>query len=180
MIVGYFRRIDGDETAGAMALLRAERCLRIESDPAGANRARALLLGDLERGDILVSPSMAHLAVNTSDLLRVARKVLERGAFLRLAAEKVDTSIPAARNALDALAAFESWQMAARRRAGLDQAALSGARPGRPRKVDEAALRRIRAEMEAGRSFAALARELGLHPTTVMRRLRALEDAAGD
>jgi DNA invertase Pin-like site-specific DNA recombinase len=181
MIVGYFRRIDGDDTAGAMALLRAERCLRIESEPAaGRGEARALLLSGLERGDVLVSPSMPHLAVNTADLLRVARQALERGATLRLVAEGVDTSVPAARNALEALAGFEAGLMAVRRRAGLEQAALSGVRPGRPRKLDEAVLRRLRTEMEAGRSFAALARELGLHPTTVMRRLRELEDRDGD
>lgn len=177
MIVGYFRRIDGDEVAAPMAVLRAERCLRIESDPVGRADARGLLLKGLDRGDVLVSPSIGHLAVGVSDLLRVCRHAHGCGATLRLVLEKIDTSIPAARNALVALAAFEAAQVAARRQAGVEQAALSGSRPGRPRKLDAVTLGRLKAEMAAGRSFAALARELGLHPTTVMRRLREMEDA---
>lgn len=179
MIVGYFRRIDGDEVAAPMAVLRAERCLRIESDPVGRADARRQLLKGLDRGDVLVSPSIAHLAVAASDLLRVGRHVHGCGATLRLVLEKIDTSVPAARNVLVALGAFEAAQMAERRQAGVEQAALSGSRPGRPRKLDETTLRRLKAELEAGRSFAALAQELGLHPTTVMRRLRAREDAGG-
>ncbi|EME71237.1 site-specific recombinase [Paramagnetospirillum caucaseum] len=179
MIVGYFRRIDGDEVAAPMALLRAERCLRIETDPVGRSDSRTLLLDGLDRGDVLVSPSLDHLAVSLSDVVRIARHAHGRGATLRLVLEKVDTSLPAARNVLVALDAFEAAQRSARRRAGVEQAALSGNRPGRPRKLDAATLRRLKAEMEAGRSFAALAQELGIHPTTVMRRLRALEDGDG-
>jgi DNA invertase Pin-like site-specific DNA recombinase len=125
---------------------------------------------------MLVSPSIGHLAVSITDLLKTSRQVHARGATLKLVLEKVDTSVPAARNALAALAAFEAAQVASRRGEGLERAALSGHRPGRPPKLNAATLLRLRTEMEAGRSFAALAEELGVHPTTVMRRLKALED----
>lgn len=179
MIVGYFRKIDDGEAA-AMAVLRVERCLRVEMDPPGRFDSRRAMIQDLDRGDVLVSPSIAHLAVSVSDLLKVARQVQARGAFLKLVLEKVDTAIPAARNALAALSAFEAGQVAARRHDGVERAALAGHRPGRPRKLTTATLSRLKAELESGRSFAALAEELGVHPTTVMRRLKALEDQRED
>jgi DNA invertase Pin-like site-specific DNA recombinase len=175
MIFGYFRRIDRDGDS-APAVLRAERCLRVESEEVGRRDARTQLIAAMANGDVLVSPSIAHLAVSVSDLLRVVGAVHDRGATLRLVAEKVDTSVAGARNALVALADFNRRQLAERRQAGLRQAELDGGRPGRPRKLDDSMVRSIRDEIEAGGTHAAAARALGVHPTTVMRLLRRAEE----
>lgn len=172
MIVGYFRKIDGGEEAAPTAVLRAERCLRIETDEVGRYGARTVLLASLSNGDVLVSPSIAHLAPSVSEVLRVSRHVHGRGATLRLVLEKIDTSVPAARNVLAAFAEFENRQLAERRNAGLYEAALSGARPGRPRKLDPARIALIAGELAGGRTAASIARELGVHPTTVTRLAR--------
>lgn len=181
VIVGYYRRIDSDEGSAPSAILRAERCLRIEVDEIGRDDARTRLLADISGGDVLVSPSIAHLAVSVGDLLRVAGRVHRVGATLRLAAEQIDTSIPAARNALMALADFDSRLLAARRRTGCEDAELRGARAGRPRKLDDVLVRTIRDDLAAGRTYASIARALGVHATTIMRMVqRAEAQAAGE
>lgn len=179
VIVGYYRRIEAEEGGTPSAILRAERCLRIETDPVGRDDSRTVLLGDLGGGDVLVSPSIAHLAVSVGDLLRVCHRVHRAGATLRLAAEHIDTSIAAARNALVALAEFDRRLLAARRRTGCADAHLRGAQPGRPRKLDDTLVRTIRDDLAAGRTYASIARTLGVHPTTVMRMLQRAETQTG-
>lgn len=175
MIIGYFRRIDDPQVASPAALLRAERCLRTESDEVGAAHQRGRLLADLGKGDVLVAPSIAHLATSATDLLAVVQRVHTVGATLRLVAEQIDTTIPAARNALVALAEYDRRQWSARRQAGLYEAELRGVAVGRPRKLDPSLLRTIRLELAEGRTYAAIARSLGVHPTTIMRMVRRTE-----
>lgn len=176
MIVGYFRKIDPDDSGATSptAILRAARCLRIEWEPPGSREARNRLIADLANGDHLVSPSIGHLAASIADLIAVARRIHAKGATLRLVAEQIDTAIPAARNVLAALAEHERGALAERRAAGLRQAALRGAAPGRPRKLDERSAYAIRDEIALGRTYAAIAREMKVHPTTVMRLVSRL------
>ena len=182
MIVGYFRKIDSQEggAESPTATLRAARCLRIESEPPGSREARRRLIADLANGDILVSPSIGHLAASIADLIAVARRIHARGATLRLVAEQVDTSIPAARNVLAALADHEGAALASRRAVGLREASLRGAAPGRPRKLDGGTALRVRDEIASGRTYAAIARDMGVHPTTIMRLAGRLADQEGD
>lgn len=180
MIVGYYRRIDSAETGAPAAILRAERCMRMEVEEVGRNDIRTQLVASLGNGDVLVSPSIAHLAVSVVDLLGVAHRVHRVGATLRLAAEQIDTSIGAARNALVALAEFDRRLLASRRLAGCYEAELRGAAPGRPRKLDDVMVRTIRDEIAQGRSHAAIARNLGVHPTTIMRLLRRADAKSVD
>lgn len=180
MIVGYYRRIDDGEGASPTALLRAERCLRMESDVPGVSHQRSRLLADLGTADVLVSPSIPHLAASATDLLGVVHRVHRVGATLRLVAEQIDTSIPAARNALVALAEYDRRQLDARRRTGRAEAQVLGVPMGRPRKLDESLLRTIRQDLADGRTYASVARALGVHPTTVMRLVRRAEGAAGE
>jgi DNA invertase Pin-like site-specific DNA recombinase len=172
MIVGYFRRIDSADGVSPAGLLRAERCMRMESDDIGGSQQRSRLLADLGTGDVLVSPSIPHLAASATDLLAVVQRVHRVGATLRLVAEQIDTTIPAARNALVALAEYDRRQLAARRQTGRYEAQLLGAPMGRPRKLDDTMLRTIRQDLAEGRTYASIARTLGVHPTTVMRLLR--------
>lgn len=178
MIVGYFRRIDSADGVSPTALLRAERCMRMDSDDIGGSHQRSRLLVDLGAGDVLVSPSIPHLAASATDLLAVVHRVHRGGATLRLVAEQIDTSIPAARNALVALAEYDRRQLATRRQAGRYEAQLLGAPVGRPRKLDDSMLRTIRQDLAEGRTYASIARNLGVHPTTVMRLLRRAAEAA--
>lgn len=182
MIVGYFRKIDQDDgdTASPTAILRAARCLRIESERPGLREARGRLIADLANGDTLVSPSIGHLAASIADLIAVARRIHGRGATLRLVAEQVDTAIPAARNLLAALAEYERRSLADRRATGLREAGLRGATPGRPRKLDAGAAVAIRDEIAQGRTYAAIARDMGVHPTTVMRLATRPRDPVED
>ena len=178
MIVGYFRQLDSDEenAASPTVILRAARCLRMESEPPGSRQALTRLIADLANGDVLVSPSIELLAASVSDLIGIAQRIHRRGATLRLVAEQIDTSVPAARNVLAALAEYERRALALRRQAGLREAELRGASPGRPRKLDAKMAYAIRDQVAGGRTHASLAREIGVHPTTIMRLLERLKD----
>lgn len=146
--------------------------MRMESEEVGRHDIRNQMVAGLSNGDILVSPSIAHLAVSVVDLLAVVQRIHRVGATLRLAAEQIDTSIPAARNALVALAEYDRRLLDARRQTGRYEGGLRGAAPGRPRKLDDVLVRTIRDELAQGRTHASVARNLGVHPTTVMRLLR--------
>ncbi|CAA7626903.1 recombinase family protein [Magnetospirillum sp. SS-4] len=181
MIVGYYRQLtqDSDGAASPMAILRAERCLRIVSDEAGRSDARTQLIASLGNGDVLVSPSIAHFTVSTTELLRVAQVVHGRGVTLRLVAEKIDTEVPAARNVIAVLAEFNRKIMTARRQTGMWEAQLRGAAAGRPRKLDLRHVATIRDELTSGRTYASVARDLGVHPTTVMRLMQRVDGGDG-
>jgi DNA invertase Pin-like site-specific DNA recombinase len=186
MILGYYRQYpEREETAAAVdeaspaALLRAERCVRIESDPPGDRARLFALIGDLEPGDVLVAPSCRRLGRTVAEVCRTAVLVHEQRASLRLAAERIDSITPAARQVLMVLAEFDRAIAARRRAEGLRETAGLGVRPGRPRKVGPDAVPWLRMELAAGRSFASLARELGVHPTTVMRLARRVEETGG-
>jgi DNA invertase Pin-like site-specific DNA recombinase len=174
VIVGYFRPLAQDPNGAdsPMAVLRAERCLRIVLDEAGRSDARSQLIASLNNGDVLVSPSIAYFAVSTTDLLRAALTLHNRGIMLRLVAEKIDTKIPAARNVIAALAGFNRQTLASRRQMGLWEARLRGSTAGRPRKLDQRHVSTIRDELSRGRTYASVARDLGVHPTTVMRLMQ--------
>lgn len=180
MIVGYYRRIASTDGMAPTALLRAERCMRMESDDMGSSHQRSQLLRDLGKGDMLVSPSIPHLAASATDLLMVIHRVHRVGATLRLVAEQIDTTIPAARNALVALAEYDRRQLDARRRTGRDEAQVLGGLVGRPRKLDDRMLRTIRQDLADGRTYASIARTLGVHPTTVMRLVRRAAGAVDE
>ncbi len=177
MIVGYYRQLtqDQEDSASPMAILRAERCLRIVSDEVGRSDARAQLIASLSNGDVLVSPSIAHFAVSATELLRVAQTVHGRGVTLRLVQEKVDTEVPAARNVMAVLAEFNRRQLASRRQMGVWEAELRGAAAGRPRKLGLSHVATIRDELTSGRTYASVARDLGVHPTTVMRLMQRVD-----
>lgn len=174
MIIGYYRlpaqgrgaAVNADDPA---AVLRAQRCMRIEVDHGSSRSALNGVLAGLTHGDVLVAPSIEFLAASLREMLRIAEKVHKRAATLRLVADRIDTSIPAARLILASLADYERRTFDQKLQGGLSEAAARGARPGRPRKIPAAQAELIRAQIEQGRSFASLAREFDVHPTTVMR-----------
>jgi len=179
MIIGYFRQLPDQPAQGGgspAAILRAQRCLRIEVDEgatrSGLNRALAALGSD----DVLVSPSIECMVASLRGLLMIVDQVHRKSATLRLVAEKIDTATPAARRILIALADYECRAAERKIKVGRIEAVARGIRPGRPRKLTAAHLEQVRAQLDLGRSFASLAREFGVHPTTVMRFAERIAD----
>jgi len=172
MIIGYFRQLPGPPTKGAAppaAILRAQRCLRIETDEGGSRAGLGRALAALGRDDVLVSPSIDCMAASVHGLLLVVDQVHRKAATLRLVAEKIDTANPAARRILVALADYERRAVERKLKVGLIEAEARGAHPGRPPKLGPNHLDHVREQLGLGRSYASLAREFGVHPTTVMR-----------
>lgn len=110
-----------------------------------------------------------------SHLLRALETFNSLGiAFVSLS-EQIDTTTPAGRmifTVLGAVAELERSLIAERVRAGLRNARAKGKRLGRPRiVVDAAKIARLRAQ---GRSWPAIARELGVSVGTVYQAARAI------
>ncbi len=174
MIIGYYRLpvrraggiVSSEEPA---AVLRAQRCMRIEVDQGASRGALNHLLTGLTHEDVLVSPAIEYLATSLRDLLRIADKVHKRMATLRLVGDQIDTSVPGTRLIFGSLADYERRTFDQKLHVGLVEAADRGARPGRPRKIGADMFDHVRTQIGLGRSYASLARELNVHPTTVMR-----------
>ncbi|MBF0324030.1 recombinase family protein [Magnetospirillum moscoviense] len=182
MIYGYYRRYSPHEEAAEetspTTLLRAERCVRIEVDAPGERTRLAALIKELEHGDVLVAPSCQRLARTAGEICRIAAALHDRRANLRLATERIDTTTPVARLVLTVLGDYERGVVTRHRQNGLREAAARGVAAGRPRKIGASDVPWLRMEINAGRSFASLARELGVHPTTVMRLARQVGEGA--
>jgi DNA invertase Pin-like site-specific DNA recombinase len=181
MIVGYYRQYPEREEAGAddevapTVLLRAERCVRIETDPPGERARLFATIRELESGDVFAAPSCRRLGRTVSEVCRVAALVHEQRATLRLAVERIDTASPAARQVLSVLAEFDRAVAARQRENGLKEAQIRGVPTGRPRKIGTGDVPWLKMELAGGRSYASLARELGVHPTTIMRLARLVD-----
>ncbi len=179
MIVGYYRRLpreQGSPPDAAGEILRLERCMRIDVENGTGNGVLKRLIASLGSGDVLVSPSIDQLAGSLRDILFIAEQLHKRFATLRLVAENVDTALPGARHAVNALAEYERRSLDRRQRAGLAEAEQRGAHPGRPRKIAADQIAYVRDQLALGRSFASLAREMDVHPTTVMRLATRIAD----
>lgn len=172
MIIGYYRRLPGQPVRGGgspAAVLRASRCLRIEVDEGASRTGLDRALAALGSDDVLVSPSIDAMAASLHGLLRIVDQVHRKMATMRLVAEKIDTAVPAARRILMSLAEYERHAAERKVRAGLIEAEARGARPGRPAKLTAGHRDQVLTQLAQGRSFASLAREFGVHPTTMMR-----------
>ena len=172
MIVGYYRVLPDQAAQGPgspAAILRASRCLRIEVDRGAARAGLRRALAALDSDDVLVSPSIECMAASLHGLLWIVDRVHRKMATMRLVAEKIDTSQPAARRILISLAEYQRHAAERKVRSGLDEAQARGVRPGRPAKLGPQHRDQVLTQLGQGRSFASLAREFGVHPTTMMR-----------
>ena len=125
--------------------------------------------------DAVVCWKVDRFARSVSHLLRALETFNSLGiAFVSLS-EQIDTTTPSGRmifTVLGAVAELERSLIAERVRAGLRNARAKGKRLGRPRiVVDAAKIARLRAQ---GRSWPAIARELGVSVGTVYQAARAI------
>jgi DNA invertase Pin-like site-specific DNA recombinase len=127
------------------------------------------------RFDAVVVWKFDRFARSVSHLLRALETFKALGIEFVSLSEQVDTSTPTGKmvfTVLGAVAELERSLIAERVRAGLRNARAKGKRLGRPRvTVDVARIARLRAQ---GRSWPAIAREMGLSVGTVYQAARCL------
>ena len=178
---GYARVSTRDQDlSGQLAELEAAGCVHIHREKlSGARTDRpelARALARLGTGDVLMVTRLDRLARSTRDLLNVINEVSARGAgFKSLKDVWADTTTPHGRlmlTILGGLAEFERELIRARTGEGRLRAAARGVVFGRPRTITSDDRRTIDTRLQRGESQAAIARDLGVHASTISRRAR--------
>lgn len=128
------------------------------------------LMQFIREGDTLIVTKLDRLARNTLDMLSIIQELGDRGVGFRSLAEPwADTTSPAGKLMLTVMAGvaeFERARIKERQREGIKRAKANGVYKGGTVKHDPEA---IRAMVSAGKSKAAVARELGCSVMTVHR-----------
>ncbi|HTF36265.1 MAG TPA: recombinase family protein, partial [Myxococcota bacterium] len=123
--------------------------------------------------DVVAVTKLDRLARSVRDLTTIAAELEALKIDLVVLDQSIDTSCPAGRllfNVLGSIAEFERDLIAERSAAGRAAAQRRGVHCGRPRaQVDRHRLRELRAE---GRSFRAIALELGTSKDVIARACR--------
>jgi DNA invertase Pin-like site-specific DNA recombinase len=163
--------------------LKAAGCQKFFSDTASGSRAdrpglRAAL--DYARsGDVICVYRLDRLGRSLKHLLEVVEELNRRDIGLCSLSESLDTTSAGGRLVLQifgAIAEMEREIIVARTRDGLLAARARGRTGGRPRVVDTAKARTIRALKASGASLAEIVESVGVSRATVVRFYR--EDAA--
>lgn len=178
-VVGYSRGFASDPEAGSgVAQLTRAGAAPVFSDPAGVDaRARpglASCLALLVAGDVLLVSSAARLSHSVSHFLTTIVALHERGVAFRSLAEPALSTDAGSVDSVAVMSALDGLQkrlVGLRTRDGLSAASMVGRRPGRPTVMTDE-LVAMAAELRAEeRSYAQIARVLGVSPSAVQRAL---------
>ncbi|ARD42475.1 recombinase family protein [Actinomyces gaoshouyii] len=179
--IGYARvsTIDQNLDRQIAALGDVDRLFTDEAS--GSSRDRpglAAALAYVRAGDELVVTSMDRLARSVRDLADLVDELTGRGVavtFLREAqtygAGQADPMSRLLLGVLGAVAEFERAIIRERQAEGIAAAKRRGAYTGRARALSEADIPRARARVAAGMPKAVVARDLGVHRSTLHRAL---------
>ena len=129
----------------------------------------------LEPGDELLSLHPDRLARDTGDLLTIGKRVIERGAVLRIADPPIrfdgtDMMSEIMLTLFGMIGAVEKHFIRARQRRGIEAARLKGVYKGRPSTISPDAVRELR---DQGLGATAIANRLGIGRASVYRLLAA-------
>jgi DNA invertase Pin-like site-specific DNA recombinase len=129
----------------------------------------------LDRGDELLALHPDRLARDTADLLTIGKRVVERGAILRINDPKIvfdgtDMMAEVMLTLFGMIGMMEKHFIKARQRRGIEAAKLKGAYKGRPATIRPEEVRELR---EAGMRPTEIARKLRIGRASVYRALAA-------
>jgi DNA invertase Pin-like site-specific DNA recombinase len=125
--------------------------------------------------DIVVVVKLDRLARSVRHLTLLAAELEALGIQLVVLDQQLDTSTPSGRllfTVLSAIAEFEADLVRERTIAGLAAARRRGRNPGRPTKLNPAAVQRAKRLAATGNSIRAIAEMLGCSPVTALRAVR--------
>ena len=129
------------------------------------------LIAFLRPGDVLMVTRIDRLARSVRDLQNIVHELREKGVALRASEQPIDTGSAAGKCFLDMLGVFAEFETNLRRERqmeGIAKAKAAGvyAGKGRPRRIDHAEVRRLKAD---GLTPTEIARRLKINRTTVYR-----------
>jgi DNA invertase Pin-like site-specific DNA recombinase len=131
----------------------------------------ATLLAFIGEGDTLVVTRVDRLARSVLDLQTIVQTLKAKKAFIAATEQNIDTSTPEGKAFLDMLGVFAEFETNLRKERqleGIAKAKAKGVYKGRPKSIDGAEIRRLKAE---GKRPADIARELKIARATVYRAL---------
>ncbi|WP_164743486.1 recombinase family protein [Microbacterium sulfonylureivorans] len=178
-VVGYSRGFSSDADATLdVAELTREGATLVFSDPAGVDpRARPQLarcLDELADGDVLLVSSAARLSHSVNHFLATIVALDARGVEFRSLAEaslSTGLSAVAPTAVMSELDGLQKRLVGLRTRDGMSAASTAGRRPGRPTVMtDELVAMAVELRAEE-RSYAQIARVLGVSASAVQRAL---------
>lgn len=179
--IGYARVSTTDQNLDRQIAALGDLDRLFTDEASGSSRRRPGLeaaLGYLRAGDELVVSSMDRLARSVRDLAGLVDELTGRGVtvvFLREAQTyRPGRDDPMSRlllGVLGAVAEFERAIIRERQAEGIAAAKKRGAYTGRARALSDADVERARARVAAGVPKAAVARDLGVHRSTLHRAL---------
>lgn len=184
MKIGYARVSTLDQDFETQRVrLEAAGCspIRAEKVSGKSREGRDELRSILEfirEGDELVVVRLDRLGRSTRDVLNIVHELDERGAGLRVLEPEITTAGDVGRivvTVLGMVAELERRFLRERQQGGINAAKAKGVYKGRPKKVKPAEIAALRAE---GLGPTAIARKIGVTPTTVHRELKRLAQGA--
>jgi DNA invertase Pin-like site-specific DNA recombinase len=174
-LIGYARTSTLDQIAGfdsQVADLKSLSCNKVFKEQVSATGKRPELhraIDYIREGDTLVVTKLDRLARSVRHLGEIVEILDSKGAMLRILNLNLDTGSPTGKlmlNMLGSVAQFEREMMLERQREGIAKAKAEGKYKGRPKSLDVAEVRRLRAE---GVSPTEISKTLGMSRASVYR-----------
>src|SRR6201987_2693131 len=185
MKIGYARvSTHAQETHLQLDALKGAKCTRVYQEKASGAKAERpeliKLLDNARKGDVVIVWKLDRLARSLRPLIDTPVLPNERGVELHSITENINTTTPSGKltfHIFAALAEFERDILRQRVNAGLKAARRRGRVGGRPRRLDEADLKKARALLRSGDyTKVEVAEELEVSRHTLWRALS--EEAA--
>ena len=178
MIIGYARvSSEGqslDIQTEALTQAGAEKifCEKKSGTSAANRQALADAIEFCREGDVLLCTRLDRFARSQADLHGLVEKLAAKGVGFRCVSQPaMDTTNAMGKlllGVLGAVAEFETALRKERQREGIDKAKAAGVYGGRKKNIDDAEIRRLKAE---GKGPSEIARQLGVHRASVHRAL---------
>jgi DNA invertase Pin-like site-specific DNA recombinase len=124
---------------------------------------------------VVAVAKLDRLSRSLRDLVNTAYELEEHGCTLVVLDQGIRTDTPSGRMLLGILGTLAAWEretIVERTKAGVAAARRRGRHPGRPKALDRDQVARARRLRQHGRSFSAIAAQLGCGKATVVRALR--------
>ena len=181
-VLGYARVSSGDgqDVTSQKAALERHGAVVVFADVRNGSKLEGrdqleAALRLLDRGDSLLALHPDRIARDTADLLTVAKRVVERGAVLRIIDPSItfdgtDIMAEAMLTLFGMIGRIEKHFLKARQRRGIEAAKAKGIYKGRPASIDAAKVRELR---DQGHGASAIAKRLKIGRASVYRLLES-------